>query len=153
VLESIRQAGTRAIIQGWDDALRGAQLPETIYHAGSMPHTWLFDQASLVVHHGGFGTTAAALRSGAPSLVVAHIIDQFYWGQRVTELGVGPKFIPRGNLSVEKLTAAIRQALTDGEMRVKATGLGRQIQAEPDGVAAAVAKIEAAFEKEQALKV
>ncbi len=116
-----------------------------VYRAGSLPHGWLFDQVSAVVHHGGFGTTAAALRSGAPGIVVPHIIDQFYWGQRVFELGAGPKFIPRGRLKAQALAAAIRQAVGDSGLRERAAELGRQICAEPDGVTMAVHLIESAL--------
>ena len=145
VLDAIRQAGMRAIVQGWDTLLEGLELPPTVYRAGSLPHGWLFDQVSAVVHHGGFGTTGAALRSGAPGIVVPHIIDQFYWGQRVFELGAGPKFIPRGRLTAQVLAAAIRQAVGDSGLRERAAELGRQIRAEPDGVTAAVHLIESAF--------
>jgi len=142
VLEALRRAGARAIVQGWDAALEGLSLPPTVYRAGSMPHAWLFDQVSAVIHHGGFGTTAAVLRSGQPGIVVPHIIDQFYWGQRVTELGVGPKYIPRGNLSAENLAQAVTQAQIDGDLRGRAAALGECIRAEPDGVSAAVRLIE-----------
>ncbi len=144
VLTAVRQAGVRAIVQGWDEALRGLELPPTVFHAGALPHSWLFDQVSAIVHHGGFGTTAAALRSGQPSVVVSHVIDQFYWGQRVFELGVGPKFISRGELTADKLQAAITQALTDAPLRQKAAALGAAIRAEPDGVQAARRILEAA---------
>lgn len=142
VLEALRQAGVRGIVQGWDGALEGLSLPPTVYRAGSMPHAWLFDQVSAVIHHGGFGTTAAVLRSGQPGIVVPHIIDQFYWGQRVTELGVGPKYIPRGKLSAEKLAQALARTQSDGDLRGRAAALGECIRAEPDGVAAAVRLIE-----------
>jgi len=147
VLEAIRRAGVRAIVQGWDNLLKGLELPATVHRAGSLPHGWLLDQVSAVVHHGGFGTTAATLRSGAPGIVVPHIIDQFYWGQRVFELGAGPKFIPRGQLKAEPLAAAIRQAVGDQGLRKRAAELGRQIRAEPDGVTAAVQLIETAVSR------
>ena len=142
VLQAIRQAGVRAIVQGWDEALRGLEIPRTVYHAGSMPHSWLFDQVSAIIYHGGFGTTAAALRAGVPGIVIPHVIDQFYWGQRVFELGVGPRFISRGRLSVENLNEAIAQALGDVGLREKAAELGDRIRAEPDGIATAVSIIE-----------
>jgi sterol 3beta-glucosyltransferase len=85
MLEALRQSKVRAIIQGWNETLRGLEHCENIYHAGSLPHGWLFDQVSAVIHHGGFGTTASVLRSGAPGIVIPHVIDQFYWGQRVSE--------------------------------------------------------------------
>jgi sterol 3beta-glucosyltransferase len=141
ILESIQKTGVRAIIQGWDEVLSGVDLPETVYHAGSLPHGWLFPQVRAVIHHGGFGTTAAVLRAGAPGIIVPHIIDQFYWGQRVQELGVGPKFIPRNRLNVENMCAAITEALHNSQMQTRAARLGEKIRSEPDGVAAAVENI------------
>jgi sterol 3beta-glucosyltransferase len=142
VLEGLRRAGVRAIVQGWDAVLPDLTLPETVYPAGSLPHAWLFDQVSAVIHHGGFGTTAAVLRSGVPGIVVPHIIDQFYWGQRVFELGVGPKHIPRSQLGPEKLAQAIAQTQSDPGLRARAAALGECIRTEPDGVTAAVKLIE-----------
>lgn len=142
VLQAVQQVGVRAIVQGWDGALVGLEIPATVYKAGSLPHGWLFEQVCAVVHHGGFGTTAAALRSGVPAVIVPHIIDQFYWGQRVFELGVGPQYIPRTKLSAANLSEAIGRALHDVQIRARAAELGRRIREEPDGVAAAVAAIE-----------
>ncbi len=142
VLQALREARLRAIIQGWDAALQAKDLSGEVYHAGPMPHDWLFERVGAVIHHGGFGTTAAVLRSGAPGIVVPHIIDQFYWGQRVYELGVGPKFISRGKLNAQNLENALGQALNDGDMRRKASALGDAIRSEPDGVSVAVRLIE-----------
>lgn len=142
VLNALREANVRAVLQGWDEALQGIDLPDTVYHAGSLPHAWLFEQVSAVIHHGGFGTTASTLRSGAPGIIVPHIIDQFYWGQRVAELGAGPRPIPRGKLGVDVLRQAITQATQDAGMRQRAARLGEQIRAEPDGIECAVQKIE-----------
>lgn len=145
VLEALHIARVRAIVQGWETVLRELPVPETVYPAGSMPHNWLFRQVSAVVHHGGFGTTAAVLRSGVPGIVVPHVIDQFYWGMRVHELGVGPKHITRGELTAVKLGEAIRQAMEDEQMRSCTAELSRSIESEPDGVTTAVRAIEAKF--------
>jgi sterol 3beta-glucosyltransferase len=148
-LQAIHRAGIRAIVQGWDDTLRSLQLPESVYHAGSLPHNWLFDQVSAVVHHGGFGTTAATLRAGVPGILIPHVIDQFYWGQRVFELEVGPKFIPRSKLNVENLQRAIVQAVHDVRLRQRAAELGARICGEPDGVTTAVSLIEGQFNNQR----
>lgn len=142
VLQAIQQSGVRAIIQGWDNVLRGQELPAGVFHAGGLPHSWLFAQVSAVVHHGGFGTTASVLRSGVPGIVVPHVIDQFYWGQRVLELGVGPKFITRRSLSVSRLSEAITLALNDTGIRGRAAELGKNICSDGDGVFQAVRLIE-----------
>lgn len=141
-LEAIRQSGTRAVIQGWDEILEGTALPQYIYHAGPLPHTWLFPRMRAVVHHGGFGTTASALSAGVPAVVIPHIIDQMYWAQRVVDLGAGPQFIHRAGLDSQRLTAAILRATNDEAMQAQAAIIGECIRSEPDGVKVAVKWIE-----------
>jgi sterol 3beta-glucosyltransferase len=143
-LEAVQQAGVRAVVQGWNEALNDVDLPKTVYHAGPMPHTWLFERVGAVVHHGGFGTTGSALRAGVPAIVVPHIIDQHLWAKRVHALGVGPEPVPRTKLTAGGLARAIVQATSDAQMREQAVALGQQIRAEPDGVAVAVRLIEEA---------
>lgn len=145
VLQALAQTGVRAILQGWDEALQRVELPNQIYHAGPLPHGWLFGQVSAIVHHGGFGTTAAALRAGAPEIVIPHAIDQFYWGQRVYELGVGPEPISRGKLGSGELSRAILRCKNDALMIQKARVLGEKIRSEEDGVCVAVRAIESLF--------
>lgn len=142
-LAALEKTGLRAVIQGWEAALEGVDLPATVYHAGSMPHTWLFERVSVVVHHGGFGTTGSTFTAGVPGVIVPHIIDQFYWAQRAHEIGASPPPLPRARLSVERLAQALDQAVNEAALREKASEIGRQIRAEPDGVEVTVELIEA----------
>ncbi len=143
VLDAIHKTNVRAILQGWDrELLVSLGASSSMYCAGTLPHNWLFTQVSAVIHHGGFGTTAAGLRSGVPSIVIPHIIDQYAWGQTVFDLGVGPKFISRGKLTSENLAHSIALALSDSDIRAKAAQLGKAIRNEPDGVMQAVRLIE-----------
>jgi UDP:flavonoid glycosyltransferase YjiC (YdhE family) len=96
---------------------------------------------AAVVHHGGVGTTAAGLAAGVPSIIVPFFADQPFWGQRVQELGVGPKPIKRRRLTVDNLVEALERVVSDEEMRKKAASLGQRIRAE-NGVAQAVTIIE-----------
>lgn len=43
------------------------------------PHEALLPRCAAVMHHGGAGTTAAALRAGTPQLVCPLHFDQFTW--------------------------------------------------------------------------
>jgi UDP:flavonoid glycosyltransferase YjiC (YdhE family) len=140
-LAAVKQAGVRAIIQGWDEAMKQLTIPPTVFHAGSVPHDWLLPRASGLVHHGGFGTTASGVRAGIPILVIPHIIDQFIWGNKVAQLGVGPQPISRPKLNAANMAAALRE-MQSPEVRQKASALGAAIRAEPDGVAEAVRLIE-----------
>lgn len=143
-VQAVEQAGFRAIIQGWTGILEELDLPAGIMPAGSIPHTWRLPRARCFVHHGGFGSTAAAFQAGIPALVIPHIIDQFIWGQKVFELGVGPEPIPRAKLTVQNLAEGIRQAATNEAFIDKAATLGALIRSEA-GLTKAVTLIEKAL--------
>lgn len=141
VIEAVAQSGQRALLLGGWSELGAAALPDTILRLEAVPHDWLFPQVAAVVHHGGAGTTAAGLRAGVPSVVVPFFGDQYFWGWRVHELGVGPHWIPRKELTAANLAQAIRQAVHDEEILRRAASLGSTIRAE-DGVGMAVQTIE-----------
>ncbi|WP_041448070.1 glycosyltransferase [Anaeromyxobacter sp. Fw109-5] len=143
VAEALDRVGRRGILlSGWaglDD--HAADLPSSILPLDSIPHSWLFPRVAAVVHHGGAGTTAAALRAGVPQVVVPFITDQPFWGDRVRRLGVGPAPIPRARLTAERLARAIACALERGAMTARARDLGHTIRAE-DGARLAVEILE-----------
>lgn len=141
VLEAVQLSGQRAILlSGWA-GLSEMGLEKTVFQLPAAPHGWLFPQMAAVVHHGGAGSTAAGLRAGMPSILVPHFADQPFWGQRVADLGVGPKPIPRPKLTAHKLADAIDTAVSNQTMRQKAAELGEKVRAE-DGISQAVALIE-----------
>jgi sterol 3beta-glucosyltransferase len=139
VVEALLRSGQRGIV-GLPSA-SAMSLPREIVGVEGIPHDWLFPQVAAAVHHGGSGTTAATLRAGIPSVVVPFAADQPFWGRRIAGLGVGPPPIPRRRLTVERLTDAIRIAVTDTGTRERAAALGERIRAE-DGVARAVEALE-----------
>lgn len=144
VLEGVERAGARVVLlRGWGGLgdTGGGALPAWAHVVDEVPHAWLFPRMAAVVHHGGAGTTGAALRSGAPSIVVPLFADQPFWGERVRALGVGPAPIMRTNLTAPRLADALRQALGDAAMRERAARLGALLR-EEDGVGAAVSVVE-----------
>lgn len=90
-----------------------------------------------IVHHGGAGTTAAALRSGVPSIAVLFFAEQPFWGDRAVQLGVSPDSIPKRQLSTNRLTAAIQRAVQEDALQAKAKKIRSTINDE-DGVQKAV---------------
>ncbi|MDZ7629772.1 MAG: glycosyltransferase [Gemmatimonadaceae bacterium] len=146
VLDACDQAECRAILlQGWG-SLGSTALPATVHVEREVPHSWLFRRSSAIVHHGGAGTTGAAVRSGAPSLVVPLGFDQQFWGSRLHTLGVAPAPIRRRELTVTSLATALRALRTDTRLRATAAALGDTVRAE-DGTGVALARIEAHFER------
>ena len=85
-----------------------------------------------------------AMRFGFDILVIPHIADQFYWGHKAHELGVGPQPIPRAKLVTEGLAAPLDQLVRNEKLRAAAFILGEQIRSE-NGVENAVQLIEETF--------
>lgn len=113
IFAAIKMAGVRAIVskdccEPWMDE---SCIPEGVLLVGNVPHDWLFDHVSCVVHHGGAGTTAAGITLGRPTVIVPFFGDQFFWGDLIARRGAGPAPIPFTSLTAENLSAAITQAL------------------------------------------
>jgi sterol 3beta-glucosyltransferase len=131
VTEALRRSGQRGILAGGWGALDDTmQHSEHVFFVDSIPHHWLFPRMAAIVHHGGAGTTGAALRSGVPSVVVPFGFDQAFWGHRVAALGVGPMPLPRSKLTAHRLADAIERTVHNPLMHERAAQLGRQIQME-----------------------
>lgn len=141
-MEAARLAGVRLILHsGWAGLSSPPQLAEDVFSISYASYDWLFPQMSLVIHHGGSGTTGYALASGAPSLVLPFAFDQFYWGERTAALGTGPTPIPFARLTPHNLSAAIRQVMESPNFRMAAANLAGRLRAE-SGVQRAVQIIE-----------
>jgi UDP:flavonoid glycosyltransferase YjiC (YdhE family) len=141
VAQSLARAGQRGVLvtgsQGAGDVSGAEVSAGDLFVTERVPFGWLFPRTAAVIHHGGSGTTGLGLRAGRPTIVIPSMMDQPFWGQRVLELGVGPPPIPRKQLSVDRLAAALRQVASEGGMLQRATALGQQIRRE-DGLARAV---------------
>ena len=91
ILDALAISGQRGLLlTGWG-GLRAELAPDNVFVLDSAPHSWLFPRMAAVVHHGGAGTTAEGLRAGVPSVIVPFAFDQFFWGARVKELGLGAR--------------------------------------------------------------
>jgi UDP:flavonoid glycosyltransferase YjiC (YdhE family) len=141
IIAALQAAGQRGVIHSGWAGLHTDDLPPDIFLLDGAPHDWLFPRMAAVVHHGGAGTTAAALRAGVPSAVVAHIGDQGYWGRRIHELGAGAAPLRRHQLNADRLAATITTLTGRPALRQRAADLGAAIRAE-DGVSRAVQAVD-----------
>jgi rhamnosyltransferase subunit B len=134
--------GERAVLLVGDDPrnLPVQRLPGSICIAPYAPYSRLFPRASLIIHQGGVGTTAQALRAGKPMLIMPYSHDQPDNARRVRRLGVA-KVIQRRRYRAETAAELIREMLDEPKYRERAAAIGALVRAE-DGVKAAADALE-----------
>jgi sterol 3beta-glucosyltransferase len=142
IITVAKETGTRVILYSLDPRVRRhlSQQP-AITVIRQAPHDWLFRRVSAVVHHGGAGTTGAAVRAGRPQVIWPFGIDQHFWADRMVDLGVAVPAKPVRALSKTTLASAVNQAVTDRMLNDLAAGLANRVQAE-DGTGVALAHLE-----------
>lgn len=116
--------------------------------SGMIPYKWLFPICAAAVHHGGSGSTAAALHAGIPQIICPFVLDQFYWAEKMFWLGVAPEPLRRNHLVPDKITKigislaanmfsqALQRALSP-DTKARALEISKTISSE-DGVLEAV---------------
>lgn len=137
-VRAFQKTGCRAVIQGFQKTIRDHALPENMMACGSVPHSWLFRQGRFVIHHCGFGTSAATLCYGVPSIPVPHVLDQMGFAAQLNNINVATKPLKAKDLTEETIIAAISE-MKDGyaEMKKNAEMISEKIKTE-GGVAEAV---------------
>ncbi len=148
LVQALREAGQRVLLAtGWsglDDQGAGDQGSATDLHIiREAPHDRLLPLVASAIHHGGAGTTSAALRAGIPQLVIPVLGDQPFWAGRAMQLGVSAGTLMRRHLSPTRLAPLIRRLVSDTELQHQAASMADLVRWE-DGLARAVATIEAA---------
>lgn len=93
------------------------------------------------VHHGGAGTTHAALRAGLPSVVLPFIFEQQLWAKQLRRVGAAADSISFWKAQPRQVGAAIQRALASDALRERATDLAAAMSHE-DGVGVAVQRLE-----------
>jgi rhamnosyltransferase subunit B len=130
-LEAVRRLGCRAVLLvGTDPQNRLPEpLPESILAVPYAPHGSLFPRAQVIIHQGGIGTTAQALRARRPMLVVPHAFDQPDNALRVVKLGVARTLSPTHYVAT-RVAAQLQAILAEPRYAQRAVGVGRKVQTE-----------------------
>jgi rhamnosyltransferase subunit B len=110
-------------------------LPDGMIASDYVPYSALLPHAAAIVHHGGIGTTAQALRAGHPMLVVPFVNDQFDNAERAAKLGVARVVYHRA-YTAKRAKSELTQLLSKSSYNSRAAEIGKEIRKE-DGIAAA----------------
>jgi rhamnosyltransferase subunit B len=119
-----RRIGRRAVLlvaPDKEEEMAARLAANDVHVAGYVPHSLVFPRAAAIVHHGGIGTTAQAMRAGRPQLVCPALGDQADNAERLKHLGIAKRLDHRhytarraakllGELTAENSGAATKAA-------------------------------------------
>lgn len=130
-LQALQRLGRRAIFVTPHAAQLPAALPPDVLWQAHVPFCALLPRAAALVHHGGIGTTADALRSGTPQLIVPFAYDQFDNGLRARQLGVADVLLAR-RLSARRMRRQLARLLSSPEVARACSALALKMEQGPD---------------------
>jgi rhamnosyltransferase subunit B len=117
------------LLVGVPRAERPALARSGVSCTGFVPMSSVLPHADVAVHHGGIGTSYAALRHGVPAVVVPQAFDQSFNGRLLESAGVGRVLRSRDDLG-----DAIAETLSDHDTRNRSGRLASSLV--PAGAAA-----------------
>jgi sterol 3beta-glucosyltransferase len=129
IVTAARTLGLRVLlVTGWGGlALPAEACGPDVLAVRSVPFDAVLPAATLVVHHGGAGTSHAVARAGVPAVVVPVTADQPFWAAQLHRQGVAAAPVPLRRLSA----AALVPAMTDARSRQeRATEMGELMRRE-----------------------
>jgi len=127
--EACRHLGVRAVLVIGRDSSAPVEVPPGVVCVDYAPYSALLPRAAAIVHHGGIGTTAQALRAGRPTVILPHAHDQFDNAARTERLGVSVT-MTRGHGSARALARSVERVLGDPGFAERARALGAKIATE-----------------------
>ena len=112
---ALQQVQFQAIIQCQPDGLihlaytKLPEVPELLHlYPGDVPHSWLFEQCTGILHHGGSGTVATALLSRKPQIICPIMFDQEFWAEQLSWRELAIRCSSPKQLKEEELVGALR---------------------------------------------
>ena len=114
-VQACQALGRRAILLSRYRHQIPSRLPESIRHFEYIPLRQVLPWSDALVHHGGIGTCAQALRAGVPQLIHPMAYDQYDNAWRIKRLGVGDWIEPK-DWQVSTLTGRLQSLTTSSEV-------------------------------------
>lgn len=110
--DAIAATGRRCLVASGSAKLFARSAPpDGVFVVREAPHRALFPRVAVVVHHGGSGTTAAALRAGVPQVILPLMLDQFHHARILAHARLAPVAPSMAKVTATTLARAIDQSL------------------------------------------
>eukprot|EP00437_Effrenium_voratum_P035134 CAMPEP_0181465462 /NCGR_PEP_ID=MMETSP1110-20121109/35961_1 /TAXON_ID=174948 /ORGANISM="Symbiodinium sp., Strain CCMP421" /LENGTH=489 /DNA_ID=CAMNT_0023590229 /DNA_START=43 /DNA_END=1511 /DNA_ORIENTATION=+ len=142
-LRGLMMSGQRGVVaSSWSDMsvelLEGepdsaeliAYAKEKVLFMKTAPHGTLFPRCSVIVHHGGSGTSNASVRSGTPTIICPIWFDQFDNSAAVNARGIGVGMQDMRKVKPADLAAAITKCLGSASIKARAREVAEAISKE-----------------------
>ncbi len=117
-VRACQELGLRAILLSRYRHQIPNPLPEGVRHFEYVPLGRILKRVSALVHHGGIGTCAQALKAGVPQLIHPMAYDQFDNAWRLIQLGVGDSIVP-SRMQVHDLTEKLGILTQSSDLRAR----------------------------------
>jgi hypothetical protein len=137
--EVAEASGRRAVLVAGSETVGNVHRSANILVCRYVPYSRLFSSAAAIVHQGGIGTLAQALRAGRPQIVVPFHGDQLDNGARAERLSVA-RVILRKRYRKPHVIAELQRVLGDPRYAAAAEQVAQEVRKE-DGASAAVTAI------------
>jgi len=132
VVDAAAVSGCRVILgQGWME-LGNGYLEDNIFCISDSHHATLFPKMAGIVHHGGSGTTHTTAKAGIPQFILPQTVDQYFWGNRIRLMGLGPDPIIPKKVKTKDFVNTFNN-FTSGKYMENVTELSEKMKNE-DGV-------------------
>jgi len=128
-IEAAKRLGRRAILMIGDERNKIGSLPEGIIAIDYAPYQSLLPRASVVVHHGGVGTTSQGLLAGVPTLIVPFAFDQSDNAKHAGRLGTS-RTVYRQKYFAPRVARELNLLLIDKSYAVKAREIREKLKRE-----------------------
>ncbi len=133
IVDILKKNSISAIINtSWGGLEVMGEPPDNIYFVNNIPYDWMFPKVYAVIHHGGSGTTHTALKYACPSLLIPHILDQFFWNKIISKLQLGPEGMSIKNLNEKNFESKLLDLMNNESYKMNTKLISEKMNAESD---------------------
>lgn len=103
---------------------------ENFHFVNTIPYDWVLPKAHAALHHGGAGTTHLSVKYGCATTIIPHIIDQYFWNNQLSEIGVGPKGVSIAKINEVNLEEILTALWLNPAYKSTAEALSKEMKKE-----------------------
>jgi UDP:flavonoid glycosyltransferase YjiC (YdhE family) len=128
-IAAAKSLGQRGVLLVGDERNHPGPLPDGMIAVDYAGYQSLMPRASVVVHHGGVGTTSHGLLAGVPALIVPFAFDQSDNAEHAERLGCS-RTVYREKYRAPRVANELGKLLREPEYARRASEVSRQLKQE-----------------------